>query len=103
MFFRFGCALVIAVLISLAGTALEKQSLELRRAVSQQQYQLDILRERYVAQRTLAQREGAPAKLIDQVDPALWNSPQPEKPAQTGRKADRARPKNSPGTSRPSR
>ncbi|MSR60339.1 MAG: hypothetical protein EXS05_22310 [Planctomycetaceae bacterium] len=103
MFFRFGTALALAVLISLAGTALEKRSLELKRAVSQQQYQLEILEERYVTQRTLAQRQGAPSRLIDQLDPELLAPPQPEKPAQANRKANRPKPKISPAPRRTSR
>lgn len=103
MFFRFGAALALAILISLAGTALEKQSLQLKRAVSQQRYQLDLLRERYVSQRALAERQGAPARLIDQVDPELWNPAQSSKSAPTDRPANRSRPKKSPATTRPSR
>lgn len=46
MYFRFLAGMALVVAISLAGTTLEKQTLTLRRRVSQQQYQLDELRQR---------------------------------------------------------
>ncbi len=46
MSFRFLAAMVLVVAVSLAGTTLEKQTLSLRRRVSQQQYQLDELEQR---------------------------------------------------------
>ena len=52
MFFRFAAALVVVVLISLAGTALEKRNLELRRTVSHQQYRLDVLLQQYAEQKS---------------------------------------------------
>ena len=58
MFFRFGSALFLVVLISLAGTALEKRNLELRRFVSRQQYRLEILLEQHASNRVLAQQLG---------------------------------------------
>lgn len=68
MYFRFGCALVLAVLISLAGTALEKENLELRRKVSRQHYQEDVLLEDHAAHRVKAQLLGAPARVIDTLE-----------------------------------
>jgi hypothetical protein len=68
MFFRFGSALVLVVLISLAGTALEKRNLELRRIVSRQKYRLEILLEKHAAHRVLAQQLGAPSRLVDKID-----------------------------------
>ncbi len=46
MYFRFLAGMVLVVAVSLAGTTLEKQTLTLRRRVSQQQYQLDELQQR---------------------------------------------------------
>src|SRR5258708_29499499 len=69
MFFRFGAALVLVVLISLAGTALEKRNLELKRVVSRQSYRLAILQEQHAAKRVLAQQLGAPRRLVDQLHP----------------------------------
>jgi hypothetical protein len=100
MFFRFGVALGLVVLISLAGTMLEKRNLELRRAVSRQRYRLDILEERYAAQRVEAQRLGAPARLIDQLEADLLSPAQPEPAAKPARKPNR---KKSPPSSQPAR
>jgi hypothetical protein len=86
MFFRFGSALVLVVLISLTGTALEKRNLELRRIVSRQTYRLEILLEKYAAHRVLAQQLGAPSRLVDKLDEPQKSS---EKPAQSA-KPDRA-------------
>jgi len=81
MFFRFGAALVLVVLISLAGTALEKRNLELKRVVLRQEYQLEILQEQHAAKRVLAQQLGAPNRLLDQLDAASSDmSAQPVKP-----------------------
>jgi hypothetical protein len=68
MFFRFGSALFLVVLLSLAGTGLEKRNLELRRIVSRQQYRLEILLEKHAAHRVLAQQLGAPSRLVDKID-----------------------------------
>src|SRR5215510_15111729 len=87
MFFRFGSALVLVVLISLAGTALEKRNLELRRIVSRQQYRLEILLEKHAANRVLAQQLGAPSRLIDKIEEvpeSKEKSPPPAKPARPG-------------------
>ncbi len=85
MFFRFGSALVLVVLISLAGTALEKRNLELKRAVSRQQYRLEILVEQHAAKRVLAQQLGAPGRLIDQIDSEPAIPAEPAKPAKPKR------------------
>lgn len=102
MFFRFGVALGLIVLISLAGTMLEKRNLELKRAVSRQHYRLDILEERYAAQRVEAQRLGAPSRLIDQLDADLLAPAQPEPPAKPLRKPNRKQPRPSAPSPRPS-
>jgi hypothetical protein len=81
MFFRFGVALALVVVVSLIGTALEKRTLQLKQAVSRQHYRLEILEERFTAERVLAQRLGAPARLIDQLEPEPEMLPQSEKPA----------------------
>ncbi len=83
MFFRFAAALVLIVLISLAGTALEKRNLELKRIVSRQQYRLEVLLEQHASNRVLAQQLGAPSRLVDKLDddqPDFSEKPsQPEK------------------------
>jgi hypothetical protein len=59
MFFRFAAALLLVVLVSMAGIRLEKQTLELRRAVSLQHYQCDLLVEMTVQLRLEAQQLAA--------------------------------------------
>lgn len=102
MFFRFGVALALVVLISLAGTALEKRSLQLKRAVSRQHYRLDILEERLAAERVVAQRLGAPSRLIDELDPEPAPTAQPAKPAPSNRKPGRQKRNTLPSSKRAS-
>jgi hypothetical protein len=71
MFFRFGGALVLLVLIALGGIAIEKRNLDLRRAVSHQNFRQDVLLEDHALHRLKAQQLGAPSRLIDEM-------PQPE-------------------------
>jgi hypothetical protein len=85
MFFRFGSALVLVVLISLAGTALEKRNLKLRRAVSRQQYRLEVLLEQHAANRVLAHQLGAPSRLVDKVGEESTSPDEPIKPARPER------------------
>lgn len=70
MYFRFCSALVLVVIISLAGAATEKRQLELRRLLSHQHYQLEVLVERQAALRVEAQRLGAPLRLLETLDQA---------------------------------
>ena len=64
MYFRFGSAIVLVVLIGLWGTSLEKESLELRRRVSRQQFQRDALEDAHARLRLRAQEYGAPPRVI---------------------------------------
>lgn len=68
MFFRFACAMGLVVLISLMGAALDKETLVLRRRISQQQYQRDLLAERQARLRLMAQRQGTPTRWLDQME-----------------------------------
>ena len=63
MYFRFAAALLLVVLVSMAGVRLEKQTLDLRRAVSVQYYQTDLLLEMLVRLRLETQRLTAPSQL----------------------------------------
>ena len=65
---------------SLAGTTLEKRSLEVRRAVSRQYYRLEILQEQRAGKRVLAQQLGAPNRLLGRLDEAAQQD-QAAKPA----------------------
>ncbi len=95
MFFRFGSALVLVVLISLAGTALEKRNLKLRRAVSRQQYRLEVLLEQHAANRVLAQQLGAPSRLVDRIDEESTSPDEPIKPVNPDRSNVRKSRRNS--------
>jgi hypothetical protein len=67
-FYRFTGALVLIVMISLGGIALEKRNLEYRRALTQQQFRLDVLLEKRASLRLRTQQLGAPTRLIDALE-----------------------------------
>ena len=94
MFFRFGVGLLLVVLTSLAGTALEKRNLELKRAVSGQHYRLERLREMRTSKRLQAQKLGALNRLVDRVDDlAVAEQPaKPEKPVSQSKRKSRQKP-----------
>jgi hypothetical protein len=64
MYFRFGAAIVLFVVVSIAGVALEKQCLSYRRAIARQRYRMDVLVEQYAQTRLTVQRLGAPNRMI---------------------------------------
>lgn len=68
MYFRFGAAIVLVVVVSVIGVALETQSLSYRRAISRQRYRMDVLVEQYAQMRLQAQRLGAPARTIKSLE-----------------------------------
>jgi hypothetical protein len=80
MFFRFGAAVVLVVAVALSGTALESRSLALRRAVSYQRYQRDVLIEQQARLRVEAQRFGAPAQWIEPLEQGRMQLLPPEAP-----------------------
>ncbi len=63
MYFRFAAGLILVVLVSMAGVWLEKQTLEMRRTVSVQYYQTDVLLDLLVRLRLETQQLTAPAQL----------------------------------------
>ena len=77
MYFRFLGALVLVGLVSLAGIALEKQTLEVRRRISRQHYQLDALLEQRSRLRLQVENLRAPGRLLDSLDTA---PPAPQRP-----------------------
>jgi hypothetical protein len=79
MFFRFGVALCLIVLVALWGTSLEKQNLELKRAISQQHYRRDALLDMQVRLRLEAQRLGTPAKLMETLERGEIHLQRPKK------------------------
>jgi len=76
MFFRFGCAVFLVVLVSAAGVVLETENLALRRALSHQNYQMEILRDTYARLRLKTQQMGAPERLMQAIDAAQLTLPE---------------------------
>ena len=68
MFFRFGAALVLVVIVSLLGIALEKRVLSLKRMISLQHYRFDQLQEERTGLGVRCQQLGAPSRLIQAVE-----------------------------------
>jgi hypothetical protein len=68
MFFRFGSAVFLVVVMSLIGIAIEKQNLDLRREISRQHYRMDVLREEHARLRLRSQRLAAIERLFETVD-----------------------------------
>jgi cell division protein FtsL len=68
MYFRFGSALVLVFVMSVAGIAIEKQCLALKRAVIRQQYRRDVLGDEYARLRLETQQLGAPVRLFEALD-----------------------------------
>lgn len=83
MFFRFGSAIVLVVLVSVAGIALEKRNLEIRRRLTHQHYSSEVLLELHARQRLRTQQLGAPMRLIDPLEDGKLNVRRPRQPAQT--------------------
>jgi hypothetical protein len=63
--YRFCAALVLVVLVSLAGTALEKETLALRREVTRQVYRRQVLESRLAGLAMEVQRSGAPVRHVE--------------------------------------
>lgn len=68
MFFRFGAAIVLLVLIALANIALEKRNLATKQSLSLQVYRHDQLQDEYAKLRLRTQQLGAPARLIEEIE-----------------------------------
>ena len=64
MLFRFASALLLVVAVSMTGVVLEKQTLKLRRLVSRQYYQTDLLLELHAQRRLKIQQLTAASQLI---------------------------------------
>ncbi|MBM3969632.1 MAG: hypothetical protein FJ302_07185 [Planctomycetes bacterium] len=84
MYFRFGAAIVLVVVVSVIGVALETQSLSYRRAISRQRYRMDVLVEQYAQMRLQAQRLGAPARTIKSLEEKRGDMNKPARSAQAG-------------------
>lgn len=83
MFFRFGSAVCVVVLISLIGIAIEKRSLELRRELSRQHYQMDILRDQHARLRLQSHELATIERLFEHVEQPESGLTLPEKPRES--------------------
>lgn len=68
MYFRFGSALVLLILMSVAGVAIEKQCLALRRSVMRQQYRREVLQDEYARLRLQTQQLVVPVRLFQALE-----------------------------------
>ncbi|WP_437229040.1 hypothetical protein SH661x_001225 [Planctomicrobium sp. SH661] len=66
MFFRFAAAIGLATAVGLMAIAIEKQNLSLKRAISLQHYQIDVLREHRCRLTLQTQSLQAPPRLMEQ-------------------------------------
>jgi hypothetical protein len=80
MFFRFGSAVALVVLVALVGVGLEKQNLELRRQVSRQRFRLDVLVNQHAQMRLRTQQLGAPVRMIEELENGKLQVQKPPKP-----------------------
>lgn len=88
MFFRFGSAVCVVVLISLIGLAIEKRSLALRRQLSRQHYQMDILRDKHARLRLQSQELATIERLFEHVEQPDSGLAFPEKPRERASAVD---------------
>jgi len=98
MFFRFGAALLIVVLVALTGTTLEKQNLELNRAISHQQYRMDELKDLIVRLQLEAERLGTPSRILGTLDRGELSLKRPTKPRRSEERQPQAMPGSWSGT-----
>jgi hypothetical protein len=68
MYFRFAAAVMLTVLVALAGIAVDRRCLALRRALSREHYRYEVLRALYARQRLQTQQLGAPARLLESLE-----------------------------------
>ncbi len=90
MFFRFGSAVCVVVLISLIGIGIEKRSLELRRELSRQHYQMDILRDQHARLRLQSQELATIERLFETVEQPESGLALPEEPREASSNSESA-------------
>ncbi|QDT42077.1 hypothetical protein Pan241w_21580 [Gimesia alba] len=86
MLFRFGSAIMLAVAVSLVGIALEKESLKLKRQVSRQHYQLDVLINAHAKMKLATQRAGSPRQVLNSMERGELDVETNQQPASTNRR-----------------
>jgi hypothetical protein len=88
---------MLVVLVSMAGVWLEKQTLEMRRTVSVQYYQTDVLLDLLVRQRLETQQLTAPAQMAVTREAETHSSKQqPKTERRKSRVADRSKDSSEP-------
>ena len=93
MFFRFGSAVFLVVVMSLLGIAIEKQNLDLRREISRQHYRMDVLQEEHARLRLRSQKLAAIQRVSEAVDaPSSSGLAQPQNPRPERSRAERRLP-----------
>ena len=90
MLIRFLLAVLLLVLVAVAGGALEKSTLDLRRAIGKQHYRTEVLRERVARLRLRSQELGGPTQLLGPLEagrleftPAPAHTPLAQRPARS--------------------
>ncbi|QDU80855.1 hypothetical protein Pla110_25910 [Polystyrenella longa] len=73
MFFRFGAAIGLIVIVCLIGIAIEKRNLDLRRELSQQHARSEEFREAHARLRLKTQQLGSTSRLMQDIP-----KPEPE-------------------------
>jgi hypothetical protein len=91
VFFRFSAGLILVVLVSMVGIGLEKQTLEMKRAVSGQYFQKDLLLEMHAHLRLKIQTLTAPSQLA-KIDYTASPQLTPHRPSMAADAAERGTP-----------
>ncbi|HCO25530.1 MAG: hypothetical protein CME31_02380 [Gimesia sp.] len=86
MLFRFSSAILLAVAVSLIGIALEKESLKLKRLVSRQHYQLDVLVNAHAKMKLATQRAGSPRQVLNSIERGELDVESNQQPALSNRR-----------------
>jgi hypothetical protein len=86
MLFRFGSAILLAVAISLIGIGLEKESLKLKRQVSRQHYQLEVLINAHAKMKLATQQAGSPGQVLNSIERGELDVKSNQRPAVTNRR-----------------
>lgn len=98
MYFRFAAGLMLVVLVSMAGVWLEKQTLEMRRTISVQYYQTDVLFDLIIRLRLETQQLTAPAQMTHLEMQDAQKSAQDQKTKRPSARTAEQQPKLMPST-----
>lgn len=73
MYVRFGAGVLLVVVLSLTGVALEKEILSTKRELSHQAYREEVLLDRHHRSRMVVQQLSAPERISEQIDAEEWH------------------------------